>query len=195
MNRPGISCIAGVVVVNSLPFHCRYEFFCPGLPDGLFSTQNPNFGQFWRALQWKILVYFMTIWSTLRPLEIFYGHLVYFVVRFWYFVPRKIWQPCFYRVGAFCSSEVSFEGLRSDLLHTLKFFLSQLLRSPVKKILKYQSGLPDGLFSNQNSQFGKIFRGPWNEKGWYTHIFLGHLEYITVIWYILWPFGNLVAVT
>jgi hypothetical protein len=50
-------------------------------------------------LQWKILVYFMIIWSIMRPLEIFYDHLVYFVVilvyfsPFWYFVPRKIWQP------------------------------------------------------------------------------------------------------
>jgi hypothetical protein len=33
------------------------------------------------------------IWSILVPLEIFYGHLVHFP-RFWYFVPRKIWQPC-----------------------------------------------------------------------------------------------------
>jgi hypothetical protein len=23
-----------------------------GLPDGLFSYQNPNFGTFWRALEW-----------------------------------------------------------------------------------------------------------------------------------------------
>jgi hypothetical protein len=29
----------------------------------------------------------MTIWSILRPLEIFYGHLVYFVV-IWYISPR-----------------------------------------------------------------------------------------------------------
>jgi hypothetical protein len=25
-------------------------------------------------------------------------------------------------------------------------------------------------------------------------IFFDHLEYITAIWYILWPFGNLVAI-
>jgi hypothetical protein len=29
----------------------------------------------------------MTIWSILLPLEIFYGHLVYFVV-IWYIFPR-----------------------------------------------------------------------------------------------------------
>jgi hypothetical protein len=38
-------------------------------------------------LQWKISSYFVTIWSILRPLEIFYGHLVYFV-DIWYIFPR-----------------------------------------------------------------------------------------------------------
>jgi hypothetical protein len=33
-----------------------------GLPDGLFSNQNTNLGKFWRVLEWKMLVYFMTIW-------------------------------------------------------------------------------------------------------------------------------------
>jgi hypothetical protein len=45
-----------------------------------FQTKNANLGKFWRVLQWKILVSFMTIWSVLWPLEIFHGHLVYFVV-------------------------------------------------------------------------------------------------------------------
>jgi hypothetical protein len=52
-----------------------------------FQTKNPNLGKFWRVLLWKILVYFMTIWSTLRPKEIFYGHFVYFVV-IWCIFPR-----------------------------------------------------------------------------------------------------------
>jgi hypothetical protein len=52
-----------------------------------FQTKNPNFGKFFGVLQRKILVYFMTIWSILRPLEMFYGHLVYFVV-IWYISPR-----------------------------------------------------------------------------------------------------------
>jgi hypothetical protein len=51
-----------------------------------FQTKNPNLGKFCRVLVWKILVYFMTIWSTLWPLEMFYGHLVYFVV-IWYIFP------------------------------------------------------------------------------------------------------------
>jgi hypothetical protein len=65
-----------------------------------FQTKNPNLGKFWRVLEWKMLVYFMDTWSILWSFVIFYGHLVY-VVRgnleyfspFWYFVPRKIWQP------------------------------------------------------------------------------------------------------
>jgi hypothetical protein len=31
----------------------------------------------WRALQWKMLVYFMDIWSILRPFDIFCDHLIY----------------------------------------------------------------------------------------------------------------------
>jgi hypothetical protein len=40
-----------------------------GLPDGLFSNQNPNLGKFWRVLQWQMLVYFMAVWSILSPLR------------------------------------------------------------------------------------------------------------------------------
>jgi hypothetical protein len=46
------------------------------------------------------LLYFLVIWTILRPLGIFYGHLVIlksFGTFFphWYIVPIKIWQPCF----------------------------------------------------------------------------------------------------
>jgi hypothetical protein len=65
-----------------------------------FQTKNPNLGKFWRVLLRKLLEYCMTIWSILRSLKIFYGHLVYFVAiwyifsPFWFCGPRKIWQPC-----------------------------------------------------------------------------------------------------
>jgi hypothetical protein len=77
-----------------------------------FQAKNPSLGKFWRELQWKMLVYFMAIWSILQPFGIFCGHLVYFTAiwsilwpfgnfygylvyfsTFWYVVPRKIWQP------------------------------------------------------------------------------------------------------
>jgi hypothetical protein len=37
-----------------------------GLPDGLFLNQNSNLGKYWRAFEWKMSVYFMTIWNILR---------------------------------------------------------------------------------------------------------------------------------
>jgi hypothetical protein len=68
-----------------------------------FQTKNPNFGKFWRVWLCKILgifydhlVYFMAIWNILWPFGIFCGNLVYWS-PFWYFGPRKIWQP-FYLV-------------------------------------------------------------------------------------------------
>jgi hypothetical protein len=51
-----------------------------------FRTKNPNLGKFWRVLQWKILVYFMAIWSTFQPFDIFHGLWVYFP-PFWYILP------------------------------------------------------------------------------------------------------------
>jgi hypothetical protein len=47
-----------------------------------------------------VFLYFMDTWSILRPFDIFYGHLVHFVVcnlayfpPFWYVVQSQIWQP------------------------------------------------------------------------------------------------------
>jgi hypothetical protein len=45
-----------------------------------FQTQNPNFGKFGMALEFKVLLYFMTLWNILRPFGIIFGHLVYFYV-------------------------------------------------------------------------------------------------------------------
>jgi hypothetical protein len=52
-----------------------------------FQTKNSNLGKFWRALEWKMLVYFMTILSILRPNGIVYGSLAHFVV-IWYAFSR-----------------------------------------------------------------------------------------------------------
>jgi hypothetical protein len=46
------------------------------------------------------------------------------------------------------------------------------------------AGLPDGLFSDQKSQFLQILEG----LGMLVFCF-DHLEYFTAIWYNLWPFG------
>jgi hypothetical protein len=46
-----------------------------------FQTKNhPNLGKYWRAFEWEILVYFMTIWNILWPFGLIYGRLVLFVV-------------------------------------------------------------------------------------------------------------------
>jgi hypothetical protein len=57
----------------------------------MVSNQNLKLGIF-GALEWIIVVYFTTIWYTLKPFSIYCGHLVYFL-PFWYIVPRNIWQP------------------------------------------------------------------------------------------------------
>jgi hypothetical protein len=51
-------------------------------------------GKFWRALEWKMWLYFMTIWNILRPFGIFCGRLVKFAVilyifPFWYVWTKK----------------------------------------------------------------------------------------------------------
>jgi hypothetical protein len=57
-----------------------------------FQTKNPIFGKFWRVLQWKMLVYFVSILSIFWSLGQFSDHLVNFI-DIWYVVPRDIWQP------------------------------------------------------------------------------------------------------
>jgi hypothetical protein len=47
--------------------------------------------------------------------------------------------------------------------------------------------LPDGIFSNQKSQFGYILKGLRIEN---VGVVYGNLEYFTAIGYILRPLGN-----
>jgi hypothetical protein len=47
-------------------------------------------------------------------------------------------------------------------------------------LLLTKARLPDGTFSNQKSEFGKILEALGAEN---VGIFYGHLEYITAIWY------------
>jgi hypothetical protein len=63
-----------------------------------------------------------------------------------------------------------------------------------KPFVQSQTGLPDGLFSNQKSKFGQILEGFAME---YDGIFDKHLDHFTAFcWYILWTFsisrGNLI---
>jgi hypothetical protein len=57
-----------------------------------FHTKNPILCKFWRDLELKMLLYFMTIWNILWPFDIIYGivcgHLVY-SSHFSMYGPRK----------------------------------------------------------------------------------------------------------
>jgi hypothetical protein len=55
-------------VGGMLPRECA-----SGLPDGLFLDQK--LGQSWRVMQWKMLEYFIDIWTVLRLFGLVYGHL------------------------------------------------------------------------------------------------------------------------
>jgi hypothetical protein len=80
------------------------DLFCSAKEQGCqmvyYQTKNPNLTNFWRALDWKLLLYFMAIWNILRTFGIFYDHFVHFVF-IWYIFPvlvsctkKKNWQPC-----------------------------------------------------------------------------------------------------
>jgi hypothetical protein len=57
-----------------------------------FQPKNQKLGKFGRALNWKILVYFMDIWKILWPFGIFNGLLVIYIVLFGIFPP--VWVHC-----------------------------------------------------------------------------------------------------
>jgi hypothetical protein len=52
-----------------------------------FQTKNPNFGKFWRALHWKMLIYCLAIRNILQTFGIFYGQQDHFRV-IWYIFTR-----------------------------------------------------------------------------------------------------------
>jgi hypothetical protein len=96
-----------------------------------------NFG--WPYVDWKCL-------NILWPFGIFYGDLGYFTYdhlvhfsRFWYHVPRKIWQPCSRPPKCFPN--------RGDKVVKLD---NKTKRRTVES-KAFKAGLPDGLFSNQKS--------------------------------------------
>jgi hypothetical protein len=51
-----------------------------------FQTKNPNLGKFCRDLDWKMLIYFVSIWNILKTL---YDHLGYCMTILGYCMP--IW--------------------------------------------------------------------------------------------------------
>jgi hypothetical protein len=70
-----------------------------------FQTKSPNLGKFWRVLQWKMLVYFMSVWNISLPFAILYGHLVHFLL-IWYIFSVLV-----------CSSKSNLATLTWGLVH------------------------------------------------------------------------------
>jgi hypothetical protein len=48
-----------------------------------FRTKNRTLGKFGRALDWKMLLYYIAIWNIWLTFGIFYDYLVHFVI-IWY---------------------------------------------------------------------------------------------------------------
>jgi hypothetical protein len=56
-----------------------------------FQTKNPYLGNFWRVLQWKMLVYFMDVRYILQPLVYFMDIWYRYIVQIWYICIVAIW--------------------------------------------------------------------------------------------------------
>jgi hypothetical protein len=68
--------MVGMKKIRPLYFYLQLRQDCQMV---YLHTSNPNFGIFWKAIDWTILVYFMPLWCT----YVFSGYLVYFVT-IWY---------------------------------------------------------------------------------------------------------------
>jgi hypothetical protein len=64
--------------------------FCFQLNQGCQMERFQTLGKFWRVLNWKMLEYFMAIWSIFSPFGLFYGHSVY-CIAIWYISLLCIW--------------------------------------------------------------------------------------------------------
>jgi hypothetical protein len=94
-------------------------------------------------------IYFMVICNISQTLEIFYDHMLHFVFiwyifRFWYHVPRKLWQP--------------WHRLESPFLQTTSSVFLRRRRQPCRNIHRSDTGL-----CHRNVKSGSIkvktFRG------------------------------------
>jgi hypothetical protein len=85
---------------------------------------------FWRALEWKMLVYFMAISNISQPFDISYGHLVHFVVN-WY----TLWS-----IGTFCGQLVHFV-VNWYILWSIGTFCGQLVHFVVNWYILRSNGI------------------------------------------------------
>jgi hypothetical protein len=100
------------------------------------------------------------------------------------------------------SQAESKQGNQNKVMRHLNFFSyfeTRVIRSylavssgSISGLVKSQSGLPDGLVSNQKAKIWVNFGGPFNGNCWYIlwpfGIFYGHLVKFMAVWYGLWSF-------
>jgi hypothetical protein len=80
------ACLRALTLVHLFSIFASQRFFSPvelGCQMVTFQTKNPNLGKFWRAIDGKMLTYFMATWNILQTFGIFCDHLVHFVF-IWY---------------------------------------------------------------------------------------------------------------
>jgi hypothetical protein len=141
-----------------------------------FVFKIPILEKFGGALEWQMLLYFMTIWNTFRQfgtiLAFWYslcGYLVHFL-RFGMVGPRKIWQPYFrarHKKSETLCMNFSGNLFRSDAMKT------KLKRATLQST--YRAVLPDGIFSDKKTNLGKF----WKVLQWKMLVFL--MAYLSIL--------------
>jgi hypothetical protein len=131
------------------------------------------------------LVYFTAIAYNLLPSGIFCGHFGNFS-RFGMLYQDKSGNPGRVLAGSLTKWRIYNSSCE---IERKRLFLARYMTGAAKKgisLLCSGPGMPDGIFSNEKSKFGKILEGLAMED---VGIFYAHLKYLIAIWYILWPFG------
>jgi hypothetical protein len=103
-----------------------------------FQTKNTNLGKFWRVLQWKMVVYFMGIWSILLPFGLFRGHLVQYIA-IWYIFPVLVCRTCKSGNPGLVTNVYARFGLEIDNLECVQF-INSLKYETKRKIGKFGYG-------------------------------------------------------
>jgi hypothetical protein len=126
----------------------------------------------------------------------YFGQFFHKLIRSHWFCPKSDKEPFI----------TSLARLKTSLKHSLHCyeqsfeitFRKLTLRGkkiPINRVTRLgESGLPDGFFSNQKSQFVQTSNG----RCWYISCpfcqFSGHLAYFMAIWYIFPNFGTFLPV-
>jgi hypothetical protein len=110
-----------------------------------FQTKNPNLGTFWRVLQWKILAYFMIIWSILRQ----YFRAIWYIL--WFF-------GIFFPILVFCTKE----NLATTEKSQFRFFLLRAFLHQGRNIYGDLFGRPKSHLTKWSFMFGPVVSHSWS---------------------------------